>query len=60
MSEARAQNRTTTVAAELRRILEHYQPPVHLSVMEAQIRIAVNEATKMTLVPEEFRRFRDG
>lgn len=58
MSEARAQNRATTVAAELRRILEHYQPPVHLSIMEAQIRIAVNEATKMTLVPEEFRRFR--
>jgi SpoVK/Ycf46/Vps4 family AAA+-type ATPase len=59
MSEARAQNRTTTVAAELRRILENYQPPVHLSIMETQIRIAVNEATKMTLVPEEFRRFRD-
>ena len=58
MSEARAQNRTTTVAAELKRILENYQPPVHLSIMEAQIRIAVNEATKMTLVPEEFRRFR--
>ena len=59
MSEARAQNRTTTVAAELRRSLENYQPPVHLSIMEAQIRIAVNEATKMTLVPEEFRQFRD-
>lgn len=59
MSEARAQQRVTTVAAELRRILEHYKPPVHLSIMESQIRIAVNEATKLTLVPEEFRRFRD-
>ena len=58
ISEARAQNRTTTVAIEIRRILENYQPPVLLSIMEAQIRIAVNEATKMTLVPEEFRHFR--
>jgi hypothetical protein len=44
----------------LRRCLFNYRPPVSRGVMEAQIRLAVNEASDWEFVPPEFRSYRDG
>jgi ATPase family associated with various cellular activities (AAA) len=44
----------------LRRCLLDYRPPVSRDVMEAQIRLAVNEASDWAFVPPEFRNYREG
>jgi hypothetical protein len=44
----------------LRRCLLDYRPPVSRDVMEAQIRLAVNEASDWEFVPPEFRNYREG
>ena len=38
--------------------LEHYQQPTPWAVIEQQIRLAVNEATDLDLIPPIFRRYR--
>jgi hypothetical protein len=43
----------------LTRSLTDYQPPVSREVIEAQVRLAVNEASDWDFVPQAFRRFRD-
>ena len=40
------------------RNLTDYQPPVSRDVMEAQIRLAVNEASDWDFVPQPFRAYR--
>jgi hypothetical protein len=57
LADAKANQRETTVPAELRRILENYQPPVSLAKMQEQIEIAARECTKVALIPEAFRVF---
>ena len=46
---------TANVEAALISTLDHYQPPVRLDVINAQIRLAVEEATDLSFVPERFR-----
>jgi SpoVK/Ycf46/Vps4 family AAA+-type ATPase len=58
--EAKDKGATTTARGCLIELLKTYQPPTKLSIIEDQIRLAVNEASKLSLVPEPFRRFKEG
>ena len=42
-------------AEALQAALKDYQPPVSLAVIQAQIELAVAEATDLSFVPERFR-----
>jgi hypothetical protein len=44
----------------LRACLDGYQDPVPKEIMDFQISLAVNEASDLSFVPEEFRSYRSG
>ena len=48
-----------TVAKTLQHYLENYHPPVPLETIEAQVKLAVNEATDMELVPDFLSKIQD-
>ena len=47
-----------TVAKTLQHYLENYHPPVPLETIEAQVKLAVNEATDMELVPDFYQKYK--
>ena len=47
------------VAPVLRKFLENYHPPIPMHLIEQQIRLAVNEATDMELIPEFYHKYKE-
>lgn len=54
-SEAASESGTVTVEEAYGQVLVQYRPSVPLEILELQIRLATEEATDGTLVPERFR-----